>query len=93
MTEHRSRSRSCAMRFSVNMATGKGLTAILRPRNLSLIGHAKAQSVQNSTLPQCGQHRRRFVTAPLAVDSWCRPKVQKCESQCRVITSFFHGRF
>ncbi|XP_016839471.1 protein tumorous imaginal discs, mitochondrial isoform X2 [Nasonia vitripennis] len=58
------------MRLSANMATGKGLAAILRPRNLSLITRGKPQNGQNQASPRCSDCRRHYATGPMPVDSW-----------------------
>ena len=77
---HLVRSRSGGMRLSVNMATGKGLAAILRPRNLGLISRANSQTGPGCSQRSSGNHQRHYATGPLTVDPWsgcCRS--QKCE--------------
>ncbi|XP_011707769.1 PREDICTED: protein tumorous imaginal discs, mitochondrial-like isoform X2 [Wasmannia auropunctata] len=62
------------MRLSCNMATGKGLAAILRPKTINLIGSNKLSKLSRGVLRQCGGCQRHVVTVASTVGSWSREK-------------------
>ena len=66
------------MRFSSNMATGKGLAAFLRTRGIPIISNSKANKLQYDLLQRCTGCQRQFGTSTLGVAAWTRSHGQKC---------------
>lgn len=81
----------CAyMRLSCNMATGKGLAAILRPKTINLIGSNKLSKFPHGVLRQCDGCQRHVMTVASTVGGWNREK-SKVDPSCvepLCITSF-----
>ncbi|XP_015593297.1 protein tumorous imaginal discs, mitochondrial isoform X2 [Cephus cinctus] len=65
------------MRLSSNMATGRGLAVILRPKTISLIGCSKLNKLQSDILQKCNNCQRHFATLTLGVAAWNRELVNK----------------
>jgi len=62
------------MRLLHNMATGKGLAAILRPKTINLIGNNKLNKFSRGVLRQCSACQRHVVTIASTVGGWNREK-------------------
>ncbi|XP_012532337.2 protein tumorous imaginal discs, mitochondrial isoform X2 [Monomorium pharaonis] len=62
------------MRLSRNMATGKKLAAILRPKTINLIGSSELSKFSHGVSRQCGTCQRYVVTVASAVGGWNREK-------------------
>lgn len=77
------------MRLSRNMATGKGLAAILGPKTINLIGSNKLNKFPRGVLRQCSACQRHVVTVASAVGGWNpeKSKVHPLALDPRWITS------
>ncbi|XP_018353343.1 PREDICTED: protein tumorous imaginal discs, mitochondrial-like isoform X1 [Trachymyrmex septentrionalis] len=62
------------MRFSRNMATGRGLAVIFHPKTINLIGNNKLNKFSRGVLWQCSTCQRHVVTVASAVGGWNREK-------------------
>ncbi|XP_071652407.1 LOW QUALITY PROTEIN: protein tumorous imaginal discs, mitochondrial [Temnothorax longispinosus] len=62
------------MRLSRNMATGKGLAAILRPKTINLLGNNKLNKISRGVLQQCSACQRHMVIVASTVGGWNREK-------------------
>lgn len=65
------------MRLSYNMAAGKGLAIIFRPKNISLISCNKLHKLSCSTLQRCNGCQRYVATLAVDVDTWNNKKMGK----------------
>ncbi|XP_058793790.1 protein tumorous imaginal discs, mitochondrial-like isoform X2 [Phymastichus coffea] len=68
------------MCLSANMATGKGLVAILRPRNFGLLGCSKSHTELSTSLPRCADCRRHLHNGTLTVEPGLGLTTQKFSS-------------
>nr|XP_050852383.1 protein tumorous imaginal discs, mitochondrial isoform X1 [Vespula vulgaris] len=78
------------MRLSYNMAAGKGLAIIFRPKNISLISCNKLHKLSCSTLQRCNGCQRYVATLAVDVDTWNNKKmgkhtIENFVQQCRTI--------
>ncbi|XP_043276399.1 protein tumorous imaginal discs, mitochondrial-like isoform X2 [Venturia canescens] len=60
-----------------NMATSKGLAAILRPGGIRIINNSNSNKLQCSLLQRCGGCQRQFGTSTMGVAVWIRRNSEK----------------
>ncbi|KAI4493848.1 hypothetical protein M0804_002024 [Polistes exclamans] len=78
------------MRLLCNMATGKGLAIIFRPKNISLISCNKLYKLSCNVLQQCNGCQRSAATLAMDVGAWNKKKmgkriIENFVQQCRII--------
>ncbi|XP_019697669.1 protein tumorous imaginal discs, mitochondrial isoform X2 [Harpegnathos saltator] len=66
-----------AMRLSSNMATGKGLAVIFRPKTISFISNNKLNKLSCNALQHCNVCQRHVATIASTVSKWDCGKVEK----------------
>ncbi|XP_015178464.1 PREDICTED: protein tumorous imaginal discs, mitochondrial isoform X2 [Polistes dominula] len=71
------------MRLLCNMATGKGLAIIFRPKNISLISCNKLHKLSCNVLQQCNGCQRYVANLAMDVGAWNKKKMGK-----RIIENF-----
>jgi len=60
-----------AMRLSCNMATGKGLAVIFRPKTINLLSnYNNSNKFLCNALQRCNTCQRHMMTATSIVDGW-----------------------
>lgn len=71
----------CVPPVCTNMATGKSLAAIYRPKNIRFINCNSSNKLQNRFPRQCNDCSRNFVTLAGAVNQW-NVNLTKCKVFC-----------
>ncbi|XP_076757669.1 dnaJ homolog l(2)tid, mitochondrial isoform X1 [Xylocopa sonorina] len=69
---------TAAMRLLCNMATGKGLAIVFRPKAISLINNSKLSKLSCSIVQNCSTCHRSITTVVLDVGNWTSKKTGKC---------------
>lgn len=67
-----------AMRLLCNMATGKGLAIVFRPKTINLISNNKLNKLPCGIVQRCSTCHRSVTTVALSVGSWNSKKSGKC---------------
>lgn len=81
------------MRLSYNMATGKGLAAILRPKTINFIGNNKLSKFSRGVLRECTACQRHIVTVATAVGGWNCGKSKHLTLVHSNLAELHHSRF
>ncbi|XP_017753384.1 PREDICTED: protein tumorous imaginal discs, mitochondrial-like isoform X1 [Eufriesea mexicana] len=66
------------MRLLCNMATGKGLAIVFRPKTINLINNSKLNKLPSSIVQRCNTCHRSITTVVLGVGNWNLKKAEKC---------------
>lgn len=65
------------LRLSCNMATGKGLAVIFRPKTINLISNNKLNKLTCIALQHCNTCQRHVATVASTISSWNRGKTER----------------
>nr|XP_034176343.1 protein tumorous imaginal discs, mitochondrial-like isoform X1 [Osmia lignaria] len=71
-------SRDTAMRLLCNMATGKGLAIVFRPKTINLINNNNLNKFSCDIIQRCRTCHRSITTVVWSVGKWDSRKIEKC---------------
>lgn len=71
-------SRDTTMRLLCNMATGKGLAIVFRPKTINLINNSNLNKFSCDIVQRCRTCHRSITTVVWSVGKWDSRKIEKC---------------